>query len=185
MHGTYSAPHNYHDIGLTRAIAHRIKKEEPAAVEIAAKELSKYIPANCVLVPMPSHNGVPADMKRLCKEIAKITNSSVIYAIQGKERERNYDVKKRGGKLTELNLEFKQVKPLPNNKDIIIIDNVVDSGLSALAACHALQDGIVLAYAKTTNEKLKGLFFIEPERLKIEIEKRQFLRSMQPSYKQP
>lgn len=185
MHGEYSAPYRYYEDGGTRSIARRLKRQEDAAIQKAASELSKFIPENCVLVPMPSHTGVPVAMKTLCKEIAKRTHSTVIYAIQGAHRETLYAVKKRGQTLSEQELAFVQVKPLPLNKDVIVIDNVVDSGRTALAACHAIQNSIVLAYAYTTNPKLHGLFFYKPEEMRKRLERRQFMRSLQQPNMKP
>lgn len=184
MHAEYSAPYRYFLDPGARTIARRLKKQEQAAVQHAAAVLSKYIPENCVLIPMPSHTGYPVAMKALCREIAKITHSSVVYAIQGVSRETMYAVKKRGGTMSENDLLFKQVKPVPTGKNIIIVDNVVDSGRTALAACHAMQDGIVLAYAYTTNPKLPGLFFYKPEVLRKRIENKEYWKNLSNAYKE-
>ena len=74
----------------------------------------------------------------LAEAISERTGLPIADVLQGKERESMYDVKRQGRMLTEQDLGFKQIEPLPKNKIAFIVDNCVDTGLSAKAACHAI-----------------------------------------------
>lgn len=69
--------------------------------------------------------------------------------LQGNDRESNYLAKKNGRPLTEKQMGFRQVKPLPIGCIPVAIDNCVDTGTSAKAAIHALGKGWVLSFAMT------------------------------------
>ena len=51
--------------------------------------------------------------------------------------------------ITEAQLGFMQVRALPKGCIPVVVDNVVDTGVSAKAAIHAMGQGIVLTFAMT------------------------------------
>jgi len=69
--------------------------------------------------------------------------------LKGNDRISNYQAKKNGCPLTESQMGFRQVAPLPKDCIPVVVDNCVDTGVSAKAAVHALGKGVVLTFAMT------------------------------------
>ena len=102
-----------------------------------------------VLVPVPGHHGYAEETTKLCRSISMATGLPVCDVLRGNDRESNYLAKKNGRPLTEAQLGFTQIKPLPKGCIPVVVDNVVDTGVSAKAAIHAMGKGIVLTFAMT------------------------------------
>lgn len=84
---------------------------------------------------------------QLCRDIASYTKLPIIDALRGNDRESQYEAKYKGRSLSEEQLGFRKVLPLPSDRVPFLIDNVVDTGTTAKAAVKALGGGIVLSYA--------------------------------------
>ena len=52
-------------------------------------------------------------------------------------------------------LGFYLSQPLPKNKRVLIVDNVVATGTTAAAAVRAVCGGVVFAYAAATNSQTR------------------------------
>lgn len=102
-----------------------------------------------VLVPIPGHHGTADETLKLCSSISMATGIPVMDVLRGNDRESNYLAKKNGRPLTEKQMGFRQVKPLPLGCIPVVVDNCVDTGVSAKAAIHAIGKGVVLSYAMT------------------------------------
>lgn len=147
--GNYRANHR-------NETAHAMKEGANWAIFKAAAEMVQYIPSNAVLVPMPSHTGRATYTLELCKRIARETAAEVCDYLRGSERETLYSLKKQGRKPTPQKLGFYLSKPLPTDKRVIIIDNVVATGTTAAAAVRAIGGGVVFAYAAATNSQTRN-----------------------------
>jgi len=154
-----SAGEYYADLKL-RELAHGIKNSEPEAISEAARIMSKLIPNDAIVVPMPSRSGKSTTMLKLAKAIASIKGGSVevIDAIRGLPRESQYDIKKRGEKLTVKDMGFKSVADVPSDRPVVVIDNVVASGTTGLAAIRAIPNAhiVTLAHDTTGGRGLKN-----------------------------
>lgn len=146
--GNYRANHR-------NETAHAMKNGERWAITKAAAEMVQYIPSNAVLVPMPSHTGRATYTLDLCKKIARETAAEVCDYLKGTPRETLYTLKKQGRHILPKKLGFYLSHPLPANKRIIIIDNVVATGTTAAAAVRAIGGGVVFAYAAATNSQTR------------------------------
>ena len=152
METRYYATGNYRQGGRCET-AHAMKEGANWAIIRAAHEMVQYIPSNAVLVPMPSHTGRATYTKDLCKLIARETAAEVCDYLRGSERETLYSLKKQGRKPTPKKLGFYLAQPLPTDKRVVIIDNVVATGTTAVAAVRAIGRGVVFAYAAATNSQ--------------------------------
>lgn len=162
METRYYATGNYRQ-GDRCETAHAMKDGANWAIIRAAREMAQYIPSNAVLVPMPSHSGKATYTKDLCRLIARETAAEVCDYLRGRERETLYNLKKQGRHILPKKLGFYLTQPLPAGKRVLIIDNVVATGTTAVAAVQAIGGGVVFAYAAATNsQQRKDLIRIYP-----------------------
>lgn len=134
--------------GDTPKMAHLLKENNQRAIDIAAAKLSNLLPPFSIIVPVPNRCGYAKETLLLARALSRVSGVPVSDVLKGNQRQSLYDVKKSGGMLTEGDLGFKQVSPLPFYRKPVILDNVAATGLTAKAAYHALGNrGEVLTYA--------------------------------------
>ena len=139
--------------GAHSSIAKRIKEGNPDAITEAAYQMSVRIPLGSILVPMPSHNGDATYTVKLAETIAMATDSDVMDVLKGKARMSVYEAKQKGIQLRSDELGMYVTEELPKGRNVVIIDNVIDKGTTALAAVSAVKGASVVAYAYTLGEK--------------------------------
>ena len=146
------------------SIAKQVKEEHPDAIAEAAYQMSKRVPKGSILVPMPSRTGKATYTIKLAEAIAKVTDSEVMDVLRGVERESVYESKKKGMRVDSSSLGLYTTQELPKGKNVVIIDNVIDRGITALAAVEAVKGGSVLAYAftKGSKERVASLKLSDP-----------------------
>lgn len=142
--------------GAHSSIAKKVKEENPDAIAEAAYQMSIRIPKGSILVPMPSRTGSATYTVKLAEAIAKATNSEVRDVLKGKARMSVYEAKQKGIKMTPEDLGMYTTEELPKGKNIVIIDNVIDKGTTALAAVSAVKGASVVAYAYTLGDKQRA-----------------------------
>lgn len=122
----------YH--GFIRHLAHEVKSGDNDAIDQASLLMMKYVPANSVLIPIPSHYGYATYTLKLAKFIAKRTKSRVLDIVSSEPRETLYNQKMKGIDPSKVNLGFNVTQDervadiLHSARNVILIDNVVDSG---------------------------------------------------------
>jgi predicted amidophosphoribosyltransferase len=140
---------HYHDV-INNWLCHKLKENDPQAIDYCARQLAKMLPENAVIVPIPGHHGYALQTLYLARAISVQSDGSIPVAnvLKGKSRVSNYQAKMDGHPLSSVELGFRQVGLLPKGKIPYLLDNCVDSGETAKAAYHALgQKGIILSYA--------------------------------------
>ena len=144
-----AAGHYYE--GNNKPIAKLLKVADKRAIDYATHKMAPLLTRGkpWALVPVPGHHGYAEETTKLCRSISMATGLLVCDVLRGNDRESNYLAKKNGRPLTEAQLGFVQVKPLPKGCIPVAVDNVVDTGVSAKAAIHAMGKGIVLTFAMT------------------------------------
>ena len=124
------------------------------ALQEAVDLMASRIPANAVLVPVPSHLGYATDTLTLAKALGERTDVPVVDILKSAPRERQYDVKKTTGHpLTAGQLGIYMEGELPKGKMPFVIDNVVNSGNTAEACVKALGYGIVYSLASAVSQE--------------------------------
>lgn len=142
--------HGHYYDGINNWLCHKLKENNPQAIDHCARQLAKMLPENAVIVPIPGHHGCAVQTLYLARAISGLTagNIPVANVLKGSRRKSNYQAKIEGHPLCAEELGFRQVGILPKGKVPYLLDNCVDSGETAKAAYHALGDrGIVLSYA--------------------------------------
>jgi predicted amidophosphoribosyltransferase len=143
---TFLSTGHYYE-GINQWVAHKLKEGDTDAFDYAARQMSKLLPKNAVLVPIPGRHGTPDQTLKLCRNIASYTHLPILDALRGKDRESQYEAKYKGRSLTEEQLGYRRIATMPTGRIPYLIDNVVDTGTTAKAAVKALGGGIVLSYA--------------------------------------
>lgn len=143
----FTSASRYYD-GDARKIAHLLKDNNHKAIEMVAARLSNMISPFAVIVPIPNRCGYARETLELAKVLSKYSGVPIADVLKGNQRDSLYEIKKEGGILTEAELGFRQVSPLPFYRKPILLDNVADTGLTAKAAYHAIANrGEVLTFA--------------------------------------
>ena len=141
--------HGHYYDGINNWLCHKLKENDPQAINFCARQLAKMLPENAVIVPIPGHFGYAVQTLYLARAISEQSNGNIPVAnvLKGISRVSNYQAKKDGQPLSAEELGFHQVYALPKRKVPYLLDNVVDTGTTAKAAVKALGGGIVLSYA--------------------------------------
>ena len=130
-----------------RALAHGIKEGDTTAIKEAARRMAGIINAmpdkeKVILVPMPSHEGHATYTKALADETARLTGSRTADCLHATPHPSLYDLKKSRGieRLPSPQLRLDEsaaTKETLQDRIPVIIDNVLDTGTTAVAATRA------------------------------------------------
>ena len=104
-----------------------------------------------VLVPIPNRTGRAGYTKTLAEKISEALHLPIIDALASNTHEPLYLVKKANGSIDEVPLYFYRIRRVPRDKIPILIDNVLDTGHTAMAAYEALgrQDTLMAVLGDT------------------------------------
>ena len=142
--------HGHYYDGINNWLCHKLKENDPQAINFCARQLAKMLPENAVIVPIPGHHGFALQTLYLARAISELSDGRILVAnvLKGKSRISNYQAKMDGHPLTSAELGFRQVGLLPKGKIPYLLDNCVDSGETAKAAYYALgKKGIIFSYS--------------------------------------
>lgn len=148
---------SYSDYEAVRPLAHLIKEGDEKTIYRASHLMSDLIltisgirPEHALLVPVPGHLGKAGYCLDMAETISERTGIRVIDCLTCSPRRTLYEIKKNGG---TPHAEFTLRGRLPEDMTPILIDNVIDTGTTALAAARALdaKDVIMAAFADTGN----------------------------------
>ena len=142
--------HGHYYDGINNWLCHKLKENDPQAMEYCARQLARMLPENAVVIPIPGHHGYALQTLYLARAISAQSGGSIPVAnvLKGNSRVSNYQAKKEGHHLSAEEFGFRQVRSLPKGKVPYLLDNCVDSGETAKAAYRALgEKGIILSYA--------------------------------------
>ena len=141
--GEYSDPH-------VREIAHGIKKGRKSSIRTAAAAMAAHVTRDSLLIPIPSHYGYPTVTLSLALRIAESSGCKVIpWALRGRRRARLYMLKKYDRPIPspEQFFRFRLGHKLPQGRDLVLIDNVTATRMTAEACLKLIPEARVLTYA--------------------------------------
>ena len=138
-------------------IARKVKAGDDMAIARAAAMMTTAVrnimPADrqAVLVPIPNRTGRAGYTKTLAEKISEALHLPVLDALASNTHEPLYLVKKANGSLDEVPLYFYRIRRVPKDKIPILIDNVLDTGHTTMAAYEALgrQDTLMAVLGDT------------------------------------
>lgn len=137
-----------------RSECHKVKVGNKDSIEMTAHLLSKYICENDVLVPMPSHYGYATYTKDIATIISQLRGCPVEDCLKCVPHNTLYQTKKNG---QDLSLEmFSLYVPSGN---LILIDNVIDTGLTMDSAISAMgvECGFAVIGITTNSNYIKNI----------------------------
>lgn len=138
-------------------IARKVKAGDDMAIAKAAAMMTAAVrnvmpkDKQVVLVPIPNRTGRAGYTKTLAEKISEALHLPVIDALASNTHEPLYLVKKANGSLDEVPLYFYRIRRVPMDKIPILIDNVLDTGHTAMAAYEAMgrQDTLMAVLGDT------------------------------------
>jgi len=142
-----------------RSLAHQVKEGRKDAIEKAAIEMAKVavkIPnyQDYRLVPMPGHEGKPTYTLDLALELASLTANYVCDFLRSTPGDTLYEQKRKNGIEGLRPDAFETLGHFSLDYRPIFIDNVLDTGTTAMSAFKAVGgDAILLTLGSTTNYK--------------------------------
>lgn len=141
--------------GRMRRLAIAVKNGRRDALVEAAMMMAPLIAECSTVVPMPSHEGMATYMLGLAMEIAKIRpDVRVDDALKSVPHPSMYSVKKGGGRARPV----KMWMSADVQGRVVVIDNVISSGATALSAASAMPGASFLFLADATrSDKAKSL----------------------------
>ena len=151
--------------GELRDIAKALRAGDLSIVERAAELLSPLVCNAGCIVPMPSCDGEPNAIHELCKAIRERTGLPVVEAIRTKTTRPSMCAAKNAQKAGTIERipypeELMMCKGDNISHPAVIIDNVIATGTTAMAALNAIDDenSFVLALADDVNCKKITIF---------------------------
>lgn len=143
----------------TRPLSLGVKRNDPESINEASKvltELVRRIPnhENAVLVPIPNRDGNAGYTLDLANKIKENTGLEVADILTGKPHKPLYDRKESRGNEELRLMRYDTKEAVPEGKKFILVDNVLDTGTTAMSAMRTLGDSASLVViGSTTNSK--------------------------------
>lgn len=127
-------------------LARGLKRGDREAIEEAAAILAQLIPADAVVAAMPSHTGEPTYMGQVLK-ILEGMGYRTEDAFRMTSRQSLYKMKKKGERTGTEIINFSK------KRGIYVIDNVIATAETALAALRAGAEAVVSPFEDIKNER--------------------------------
>lgn len=144
---------NYNDV---RDLCHNVKESKPCpALPVFYDEASAAMPVKAVLVPMPGCGGIASYTNEMAHELAMSLNKQscgktavVLNCLVGSVRDSVCRRKEAGEPFDDIQFGFRFVNDEAKERlekfiragwDVILVDNVIDTGTTARAAMQAME----------------------------------------------
>lgn len=135
--------------GWLRWLCRGVRDEDGDCTVKAARFFDAMLPSECIVVPMPSHEGLPKQMAVIAHYCTRSGTGREYWGVlRCTPHESNY-LQKKSGKTPdpiEMYLDPDVIKI--TGRPVYIIDTVVSSGVTAESALKVLPDATVVTLAK-------------------------------------
>lgn len=135
------AVHWYPDPGVqhpVRSTARALKVGDQRALDAAAAEMARLLPAGSSLVPIPSSRGEAGAALQLANRIAALTGAPVADILTSAPRASQYETKKQGRALAAEDMPMRLRAGCSVPAHAVLVDNVAGTGETLRAARSAL-----------------------------------------------
>ena len=151
--------YSFSDYRSVRFLAHDVKDGDSRSISRAAELMAHLVwcisDENSVLVPMPGRTGSALYTKVLAEKISELTGIQCLDCLACKPHMTQYNRKRKYGirKMSLLHLFL--TSDVPSDKRPILIDNVLDTGTTAVSAMLALNTAAdIVVLGNTDNFRL-------------------------------
>ena len=69
--------HGHYYDGINNWLCHKLKENDPQAINFCARQLAKMLPENAVIVPIPGHYGYAVQTLYLARAISEHSNGNI------------------------------------------------------------------------------------------------------------
>lgn len=143
---------DYYATPNVRKACHLAKKGDPKALLSIARVLALQVGENDIVTPVPGRHGEPGHLLTVCEHISDITGCHIYDGIRGISRPSQYEAKKFGRSLSEVDLGMSLISSRPVCAgNHFIIDVVKDTGTTLNAALTLLPGARELPFARVNN----------------------------------
>jgi hypothetical protein len=140
--------YDYYEAIYTRELGHRVKENDLSAIHSVAHDMATLVGKDSVLVPIPNKYGHAHQNISLSNFIMMMNPKVKVFDImKGAERISVYEAKKNGHPLTEKDLGFYLTGPVPKGKRVVLIDNIIGTGLTAASALKLIPHADLLVHS--------------------------------------
>lgn len=135
--------------GWLRWLCKGVQVGDSECIKKSAKLFDLMLPDECVVIPMPSHQGFATRMADVCHELYKLNrHRSWFDCLYSNAHEPNY-LQKKNGTPDPISMGLRaSYYDIEDYEHRFIIDNVIASGVTASAALEAIPSAMVCAIAK-------------------------------------
>ena len=134
--------YSFSDYISVRTLAHRVKDGDNESITRAAGYMAHFVSliadSNSIIIPMPGRNGFADYTMRLAERISELTGVAYADVLRAKPHVSQYCRKLKYGIKGMSLLSFFLNTDLPCGCRPILIDNVLDTGTTAMSALRAL-----------------------------------------------
>ena len=134
--------YSFSDYNSIRVLAHSVKDGDYMSIKRAAEYMANFVSiisdTESVLIPMPGRKGVADYTMRLAERISELTGIKCVDVLRSKPHIPQYFRKLKYGVKGMSLLNFFLDTDLPTGCRPILIDNVLDTGTTAMSALQAL-----------------------------------------------
>lgn len=123
-------------------LAHGVKDGDRSTIIRAASYMANIVSViadrHCVIIPMPGRTGVATYTKQIAEQISCLTGIPIADTLRSRPHMPQYLRKKLYGNGSLALMKFFSTSNLPADTTPILIDNVLDTGTTAMSALAAL-----------------------------------------------
>ena len=136
--------------GWLRMVAHGVKDGDADCIELAAKVFDLMLPNECVVIPMPSHEGTATEMRLVAERVcSKSLRRKLADILVCEPHESNYIQKKSGFMPAQIFMRS-IIGKIDTDLPIFIIDNCIVSGVTASSALRVFPQARICALAASS-----------------------------------